>query len=379
MIKHTFVKCLRISVVKHYLSIKILLYAATLVGTCFILMLVLTPSPAQAAAPCSTAACQVGSNDANHGSANPNTGSIKIPFGLSSLVAFTAPKYTVDAPGMGFIWLSMVGVVDIFMTLMFTLTAIRVMVSGSVFRYADVAEAVPRMLLALITAHISFAIIGFFLGLNNALCNALLVYAGEVKLPMQVNDIFNFGTAINFSVWNMVTGDASYVLRFIIQVCFFLVKLIMTLMFISQMVIRIIMIDLYIIFSAPCIACSALPGRAGQPVTRMWLQGFLTLAFVQMVQVGGLIVAEIIGGLITTDLNPIINAAIPHWLNFSAQDVSTITTSFLGIITLWFMLKVPGLLQAAPMQTISAGGGMVGAMASTVAGGSVGAAVLLAK
>jgi len=68
---------------------------------------------------------------------------------------------------------------------------------------------------------------------------------------------------------------ADQLLPSILQLVFFVMKFVLAVMIIAQLVTRIMLIDLYIIFSAPCIACTALPGRSGQPVTRMWLQGFL--------------------------------------------------------------------------------------------------------
>jgi hypothetical protein len=339
-------------------------------------------TPANAHDSCDTAACQAGSSYANGGSSDPNSGKLMIPYHTGNLLAFTDPNYTVNAPGIPQIWLGMVGVVDLFIAFMFVVNGIRIMMSGSIFRYADVAETVPRVILALITAHISFAIIGFFLGMSNTLCTSLLEYAGSIANPKTpISDMLGFGP-INFTIWDAVTLGSQYITRIILEMCLFFVKLVMGLILVAQLVTRIILIDLYIIFSAPCIACSALPGRSGQPVTRMWLQGFLSLAFVQLVQVAGLIVAEMVMSFLNDAIFNIMTDFVPSWLKFSAADTKIIVTSFMGIIILWFILKVPSLLQAAPMQTMAAGGRMAGAMVTSAVSGTVsvvGAAAILAK
>ncbi len=171
----------------------------------------------------------------------------------------------------------------------------------------------------------------------------------------------------SFSVWDLVTSGASYVLQVIIEVILFLVQLILMLMLFAQLITRIALIDLYIVFSAPCIACWALPGRSGQPVTRMWLQGFLSLTFVQLVQVGGLIMAELVMGLLYNKITPAITASF-HGIPLTPGNADI--QAFMGIVVLWFILKMPGLLQAAPMQTVMAGGQMVaGAVGGAIGGG----------
>ena len=238
--------------------------------------------------------------------------------------------------------------------------------SGSIFRYADVAETLPRVILALVAAHLSLLFIDFFASLSNALCNYLVTSANGINTGTNLAAFFGFHLP-QPTFWDLIGFHLVELIQLIIEVILFLFQLTLALMLFAQLITRIILIDLYIVFSAPCIACWALPGRSGQPVTRMWLQGFLSLTFVQLVQIGGLIMAELVIGLLYNKIAPLMTTSI---LGFAIAPGNTLIQSFMGIVILWFVLKVPGLLQAAPMQTMAAGGQMLaGAVGGAVGGG----------
>jgi hypothetical protein len=358
-----------------------------------LLTVFLTASPIYAATVTSTTSTNVRGGQAHslpankdhtaspHTSSNSSTagaGNLQTPYGIGSFLYFTDPSMTVNAPGISTLWATGLAVVDAFIVALIMMNAVRIMMSGSIFRYADVAETLPRVLLALVVAHLSFDFISFFANLSNSLCSLLVSQAGGINPGANVANMFGFNMP-DFSMWDLVTSGASYVLQVIVEIILFLVQLVLVLMLFAQLITRIILIDLYIIFSAPCIACWALPGRSGQPVTRMWLQGFLALIFVQLVQVGGLIMAELVMGLLYSKITPLFTASF-HGI--PVLPGNSFIESFMGIIVLWFILKVPGLLQAAPMQTVAAGGQMVaGAIGGVVGGGLAvtGAAAIAVK
>jgi hypothetical protein len=357
-----------------------------------LLTVFLTASPIYAATVTSTISTNVRGGQAHslpankdhtaslHTSSNSSTagaGNLQTPYGIGSFLYFTDPSMTVNAPGISTLWATGLAVVDAFMIALIMMNAVRIMMSGSIFRYADVAETLPRVLLALVVAHLSFDFITFFANLSNGLCSFLVGQAGGINPGASLANMFGFHMP-SFSMWDLVTSGASYVLQVIIEVILFLVQLVLMLMLFAQLITRIILIDLYIVFSAPCIACWALPGRSGQPVTRMWLQGFLALIFVQLVQIGGLIMAELVMGLLYNKIAPVLTASLNGTpITPGSNDIQ----AFMGVVVLWFILKVPGLLQAAPMQTVMAGGQMVaGAVGGAIGGGvAVAGAAALAK
>ncbi|HLZ63274.1 MAG TPA: hypothetical protein VKR06_40595 [Ktedonosporobacter sp.] len=306
---------------------------------------------------------------------NQNQTNLKAPLGIDSLLYFTDPCSTLYAFGIPGIWSAMLGVVDIFMVLLITLNAMRIMVSGSIFRYADVAETVPRILLALIMAHLSFIMIGFFLALNNTLC-LYLVHWGDALMNTSHTDALMDMHSPGGSLWDIVS-DLQALLTWFIEILFLLAKFSLALIIYGQMIIRLIMIALYVIFSAPCIACSALPGRSGQPITQMWLKGFITLIFSQMVQVGGLIAAEIVLNVVDAELSQK-GGPLQFVATVVGQDnLANIVNSFAGVVVLWFILKVPSLLGSPATQMMAGGGsmmaGMVGGAVGAIAGVAAGA------
>lgn len=204
-----------------------------------------------------------------------SAGSIQTPFGIGSLLYFTDPNLTVNAPGVSPLWEVGLFVVDGFMVFLIMINGIRIIMSGSIFRYADVAETLPRVILALVAAHLSLLFIDFFASLSNALCNYLVTSANGINTGTNLAAFFGFHLP-QPTFWDLIGFHLVELIQLIIEVILFLFQLTLALMLFAQLITRIILIDLYIVFSAPCIACWALPGRSGQPVTRTWLQGFLS-------------------------------------------------------------------------------------------------------
>jgi hypothetical protein len=337
--------------------------------------------------------CDYGYFSDVNAAANPKVGA---PFGLGTFLYFTDPSLTVCNSSIQTIWWAGVGVVDVLMAFLIMANAIRIMTSGSIFRYADAAETLPRVLLAIIMAHLSLSIIAFFVGMSNSLCNGVATLTSNTATnAIPLSDLFGFG---QFELWKLivgiilmivsaiiaaipvvgailsfavnavagiVAGSATALLIIVIMlIILFFTKLVLALMIIGQLLIRVMLLNLYIIFAAPCIACSALPGRSGQPVTRMWLQGFLTLTFVQLVQVAGLGVAIIsVEGDLGTRFTDALTGAL-SFLGTGPNQMQSVAHSLLGVIILWFILRIPGLLGGAPMQTMANGGQLLSGMAS---------------
>ncbi|MBO0781489.1 MAG: hypothetical protein J2P37_21930, partial [Ktedonobacteraceae bacterium] len=87
----------------------------------------------------------------------------------NTLFYFTRLDLTVQHPIVQTMWWWVLGAVDALMVFTIMLHGIRIMIAGSVFRYADAAQALPNILLALVAAQFSILIITAFLNLNNAM------------------------------------------------------------------------------------------------------------------------------------------------------------------------------------------------------------------
>ncbi|MBO0789737.1 MAG: hypothetical protein J2P36_02155 [Ktedonobacteraceae bacterium] len=87
----------------------------------------------------------------------------------NTMFFFTRLDLTVQHPIVLTMWWWVLGAVDVLIIFTIMLQGIRIMITGSVFRYADAAQAIPNILLALVAAQFSILIITAFLDLNNAI------------------------------------------------------------------------------------------------------------------------------------------------------------------------------------------------------------------
>jgi hypothetical protein len=309
----------------------------------------------------------------------------------STLFFLTSPADTIGQATVLKLWGIMLIVVDVCGALMLILNGLYIIIGGTVFRYARAVETIPGMLVALIAAHISLIFIGVFLGFNNAVVYDLYQWAGNnINISMQ-SGIMETEQVIPANVSpgdcpsNYLSGpacaqtvhvdvlskiqitpqslDFTSMLQNITSLFDMLsvVVKIMSLMLLAQVLIRLFFIDLYIVLAPIGIACWALPGKVGQPVTRMWFQGFLSTVLVQFVQVVALILVEAL-------LLPLFNYFYPHIINIShpVMQVDTLVM-ILNIALLWFVFRIPSLFEAAPMRSlIEAGQSMSAAVGMSI-------------
>lgn len=345
------------------------------------------------------------------GTQPPNTGKVKNPLGDNPLMFFTDPSLTVGQSAVVSLWKVGVGVVDACIVILFGLSGIRIMVSGSIFRYADAVETIPRILVSLIAAHISLSLIGIMLGLNNTLSTAFLDFARNIDPSKDMPGV-SFGNIFSDAIKTVVGSAAAggiaggllsigagllktfagplggaiggvldgisksgaakigfgvafavTLLTQLPRIMLQIVALIMTTMLFAQMIVRLLLIDFYIVIAAPCIAASGLPGRSGQPVTNFWLKGIITTILAQALQVVGVILA----GLLFDGIFHLLDGKLPGFVNNKVNDVN-LTQLVVYIAMLWFIMRLPTLFSLNPStQMIAAGGQLAASAASGVA------------
>jgi hypothetical protein len=102
-----------------------------------------------------------------------------------------------------------------------------------------------------------------------------------------------------------------------------------------------------------------LPAGAGQPVTRSWFKGVLSLVAVTFLQSAALLLAQLMLGAITMHLY----TSLAAWGQMDPKTLANI----MKVSVLWFVLRIPSLLGTAPMRTMmEAGHGMQQAVATAV-------------
>lgn len=358
----------------------------------------------------------------NFGSYTVSPGTIKGPFGNNDfLFFFTDRQITVDECHVQAISNVMTFVVNMFVVILFLLAGLRLMLGGSVIRYASAIEILPGILLALLAANLCLPIAGLSLDLNNSLTDftyttlngmqvSHVTFNGDDVVTHTCNNWYTVGGAVIGAVtlgpfaalgataggligtgigcdvdphvknWQQtlqkaaqvpdVTGGASFTgFMFAFQSMTDLLQFvtgIMALMLLAQMAVRILLIDFYIATGALGMGAWALPGNGGKQLTRLWLQGFFTTLFVQFLQVIALIIMRLLIGVITSGLYASFNGPNASYINGDATLLWV-----MQIAQYWFLLRIPSLLRlgpASPMNMVTGFGQTMAQTAQTAVG-----------
>src|SRR5260221_450318 len=205
--------------------------------------------------------------------------------------------------------------------------------------HAELAEFLPRLLLAFGAAHFSLFFLGLFIDLENALCGVALNLAGTSMLTNLISGIFQGNLAGE--------GLLAWVLVFVLGV--------MAILLGAQMLVRLALLSVLLVLSGPGLACFALPQTMG--FGRMWLSLTASTVMVQFFQV----VALALGGTLLTSLGA---------SNLFGVG-GTLATLLVCVALLYLVLRIPGIVHRfalRPMMDASrAATGVVGGAAGFVA------------
>jgi hypothetical protein len=108
----------------------------------------------------------------------------------------------------------------------------------------------------------------------------------------------------------------------------------------AQMVLRFFLLDLYIVLGPLGLACWALPGHTGQPLTRAWLRGFFSTVFVQSLQVLALLIGEGTLPMIDDQLQKIF------------PDSEKTLVWIVAVVLVWLIIRIPSILGTAPLMSM---------------------------
>jgi hypothetical protein len=121
-----------------------------------------------------------------------------------------------------------------------------------------------------------------------------------------------------------------------------------------QVFVRILFLNYYILLAPVAFGCWALPGGVGQNVVRLWCKGFLTVLFVQVVQL-----------FILTTL-PLLLPALPRIPSNNADFMQGFLVEFPPILTLGVTLMAPRLVGVSMDKALSNAGLMAGGAVAAV-------------
>lgn len=314
-----------------------------------------------------------------------DTGYIQNPIVAGAYFMFyTFPEVTIDNNIVHLVWNAVLTIVDIFIVLTFVMEGVTVIFGSSFFKKSESIEAIPRIILAIIAAHLSFSICIFFVTLNNSLTFTTFTWAETTMGKPQMSDLTkstctkNWG--MSWRVWKIGDCEESesaqddltqqngqldfdkafvspkdamkqmnHMIEFMVQV--------VAIILLGQVLIRLFLIDFFVVMAPIGIGCFALPGKIGAPMTRLWLHGMISIVMIQFIQTMGLIIEIYSIGPLTTYIH--------QQIGDSAFQNQTDLANVMRIACLWFIVRVPSLFKTSSLQMLVSAGQMLGQIANT--------------
>jgi hypothetical protein len=230
-----------------------------------------------------------------------------------NILTQTPPVDTYQDPTVITWWQSFLAVVDLALASLIVIGGYNVVVGRHLgLPHSELAEFLPRLLLAFGAAHFSLFFLGLFIDLENALNQVALNLAGTSMLTNIISAIFQ---------GNLETeGLLVWVLTFVLAV--------MAILLGAQMSVRLALLWVLLVLSGPGLACFALPQTIGYG--RMWLSLTATTVMVQFFQV----VTLALGGMLLTSLGA---------SNLFGVG-GTLATLLVCVALLYLVLRIPGIV-----------------------------------
>src|SRR6266699_4718744 len=199
-----------------------------------------------------------------------------------NILTQTPPADTYQNPVVITWWNAFLAVVDLALASLIVIGGYNVVVSRHLgLPHSELAEFLPRLLLAYGAAHFSLFFLGLFIDLENALNMVALNMAGTSMLTNIITALFQGNLATE--------GLLVWVLTFVLGV--------MAILLGAQMAVRLALLWVLLVLSGPGLACFALPQTIGYG--RMWLSLTATTVMVQFFQV----LTLALGGMLVTSLD----------------------------------------------------------------------------
>jgi len=230
-----------------------------------------------------------------------------------NILTQTPPADTYQNPVVITWWNAFLAVVDLALASLIVIGGYNVVVGRHLgLPHSELAEFLPRLLLAYGAAHFSLFFLGLFIDLENALNSVALNLAGTSMLTNIISALFQGNLATE--------GLLVWVLGFVLGV--------MAILLGAQMAVRLALLWVLLVLAGPGLACFALPQTIGYG--RMWLSLTATTVLVQFFQV----VTLSLGGMLVTSLG--------------ASNVfgvgGTLATLLVCVALLYLVLRIPGIV-----------------------------------
>ena len=295
----------------------------------------------------------------------------------------------------------MLGLAFVLVTPMILLIGYHIMLAASSFRHAGVLEGLSRVILGVMAMGVSFQLITMLITFTNEINGALINLHGMLGYPVTQTDgvkaaytltraqepltsyrgmvipMSRWGCAVNdfigilgnkffsdqMTSWIPVIGNLAPLAtqvtngaELVSRLSEF-ARLALSVVLWLQAVIRLGLLNCYILTCPLALACWALPGGLGQQVVRQWTRGFFAVLALQVIQL-----------FFMTTL-PLILPSFPALAGDSEGIMHVLLTQLPPLLVLWLTVRVPKLVGISVSRAI----GMTGVMAREIVG-AVGAA-----
>jgi len=219
-----------------------------------------------------------------------------------NFISQTPPAGSYDSPTVQALWTTVRNVADAGLAVVALWGGFNVMVREHIGRTYDGAmEFLPRYILAAVLVNTSLWWVRFLIDLNNGLCSAI----GQASLP----------------AWQQAGAG----MQALANVVAALIYVVAGLLLLLQMLMRLALIDVFIVAAPIGLLCWALPQT--QSWARLWWATFTGAVFVQFVQV----LALKLGASLITELA-------------SRAAEAILLSIFLGVAVIVQTLRIPGLM-----------------------------------
>jgi len=292
------------------------------------------------------------------------------------------------------------GYMEIFSFLVITpsilLLGYQIMLGASTFRYAGALEGLARVVLGGVAVGVSFALVQMMITLENSITTGIVVLHGQHPYPVaKVNGtpipymlpsqplISYSGIVVPMTRWGCTVNSfmgifsgsfmkdtlASVMPLFghfrhlagtvktphgLIQQFGQMIQTLLSILLWVQVFLRIIFLNYYILTAPLAFGCWALPGGVGQRVVRLWCKGFLTVLFIQAVQ------------LFLLTILPLLLPTLPV-LPFDSMGIwQALLLEFPPILTLSLTLMVPQMLGASMDRALGTAGAVAGGVSVSI-------------
>jgi hypothetical protein len=285
---------------------------------------------------------------------------------------------------------SMLGLAFVLVTPIVILIGYQLMLAASSFRHAGVLEGLSRVLLGGMAIGVSFQLVTMLISFANVMSSAIVSLHGMMSYPVTtanymlagasepvtsyrglVMPMSRWGCAVNDFIgilgtkflkdqvasWFPVIGNLAPLATMVtngtdlVSRLTEFTRLVLSVVLWVQAVMRIGLLNCYILTCPLAFACWSFPGGLGQQVLRQWTRGFLSVLFIQVAQLF----------LITT--LPLVLPTFPARAGDNGI-MYALMTQLPPLLVLWLAVMVPNFVGVTATRVI----GMTGVMAGGIVG-----------